>query len=201
LEVFFYIPKEKETDVLECGLRLKDWASRTINIDGVKKRYIPMLINPKDNLSKYNNADFVPLKIKVIPSEIFVSDGSVYREEDVDNPDNLYRRSLIFLDKYIFGSYRMPECLYPSSVSNELISKLDRHKDVPVLYDSSEELYLQHEFERGKETYDNFIDKVLYTYYEHLHSLGLCIRHYKTDDDIIVYESLVEGRIITVKRR
>jgi len=201
LEVFYYVPWEREGEVLEYGLRLRDWASRVIDIDGVRKRYIPLLLNPRDDPEKYKNGNFVPLKIQVVPSEIFVADGAVYREEDIDKPDNLYRRSLVFMDKYIFGSYRKPECLYPSNIPAELISRMDRHKDVPVLYDSSEELYLQHEFERGRETYENFIDKVLYAYYERLCSLGLCKRHYKTEDDIIVYESLTDGRIITIKRR
>lgn len=210
MEAFFYIPKNRESDVLNLGLRLREWGNRTVNVSGTGKLYIAMLLNPKDDLLKYNDNNYVPLKIDVNPNETFVADGAIYRDDGYNNLNNnsgeedevvdLYARSMTLLNKYIFGTFRMPECLIPKSILSEEISVLDKRIDVPVLYNSSEEFYLEHEIERCNQTYDNFLDKLLYHYYEHMVSIGMANRYYSNDNDIVIYESLVDGKVVTVRK-
>lgn len=200
MEVFFYVPKDKVDKVIECGLRLNEWSNRTININGVQKRYIAMLLNPKDDLVKYNDEKYIPLKIEVDPTEVLVADGALYRDEDKGASGSLYERSLVLLDKYIFGSFRLPECLMPATIPNRLISKMDKRIDVPVLYDRSEEIYLQYHLERCKDSFDDFIERLFHAYYESLVEKGLCVKHYTNEASIIVYESLLDGQVMTVRR-
>lgn len=200
MEVFFYIPVGDADRALECGLRLSQCAERTITLLGVKKQFIKTLLNPKDDDRFYDDR-FVPLKVEVNPSEVFIADGTLYDDALNKSGDmELYGDSIILADKYIFGKYRKPECLIPFTISGESMTIMNKQIDVPVLYDNSEEFYIINEFERGKELYADFEEKVLYEFYKSLADKGLFKKYFTDDGSYCIFESVDDGRIISIKR-
>jgi chloramphenicol O-acetyltransferase len=80
----------------------------------------------------------------------------------------IYIKSIIPLKDYIFGSFRFPECLVSSTIMPEQISILDKRLDSPILYDNSEELYVNNIIESYKEEHGDFQDVLLYSFYSKL---------------------------------
>jgi hypothetical protein len=66
------------------------------------------------------------------------------------------------VEEYTFGLYRLPECLITSTVIPEQISLLDKRLDSPILFNSSEELYINNVIEDFKQEYNDLNDRLLF---------------------------------------
>jgi predicted metal-dependent phosphoesterase TrpH len=84
----------------------------------------------------------------------------------------LYRETIVPLKDYIFGTYRLPECLVTTTVIGGNISVLNKNLDSPVLYTDSEELYINNILEYYKETGEDFSNSILYYFHLKLAELG-----------------------------
>lgn len=131
--VYHYVSKEKATDYLKYGIRLSKQFDKEVVLNGYWKQCITALLNPKDNLEKFNSDNDIALKIEVSPDYCKIVESSEEKE-------NL---KAIDYENYILGTFLHPEVLITTSVLPEKISVLNKDIDVPVLYDNSEDYYYQ----------------------------------------------------------
>jgi hypothetical protein len=180
VDLYYYVPIEEVGYVVECGLKLSRWFDREELIEGNYKKCLTALLNPKDDIEKYNSNHLVCVKIEIEPEYCFVGDRYLYNG-GLELPEvmKIYRSSIIPISKYIFGTHRLPECLVTSTVIGGHISILNKRLDSPVLYENSEALYINNTMEYYKEVDANFNNASLYYFCEKLTELG---RFKKFDD-------------------
>lgn len=173
IEVYYYLPAEELDVSVECGLKLSKWFEKEVIIEGDLKKCMTAWLNPKDNIGKYKSDEFICVKLEISPKYCFVADKNLYRTA-LKNPElmNLYLKSIIPVEKYIFGSYRLPECLITSTVIGEYVSVLNKRIDTPILFERSETLYINNLIETSREKNNNFYDVLLYYYYSKLANSG-----------------------------
>ena len=169
VEVYFYIPAKDVENAVECGLKLSEWFSKEVEIDGSKRKCISALLNPRDDQNKYMSEEFKCVKLEVMLKYCHIADASLYKTGlTVPEVMKMYQQTIIPVDKYTFGKYRLPECLVTSTVVGDGISVLDKRLDSPVLFNGSEELYVNGITENFKEKYEDFGDALLYSFYSKL---------------------------------
>lgn len=200
VEVYFYIPAQHTDHTVECGLKLSQWFDREVEIAGEIRKCMAALLNPKDDMDKYRSEDYRCLKLQLEPRYCFVADRYMY-EVGMDNPEimELYQKSVISIEDYIFGSYRLPECLVTSTVIPGYISILNKKLDSPVLFDRSEELYLNNVIEAYKEIYDDFNDTLLYFFYSRLSDIGKMKKIESKRQDVTVFLEPSSGKTMVVR--
>lgn len=173
VEVYFYIPVQQADNAVECGMKLSEWYSREIESGGERKKCISALLNPRDDHDRYMSQDYRCLKLEVQSKYCFAADSLLY-EPGLVHPEvmEMYKNSIIPIEKYTFGDYRLPECLVTGTVIGENIRVLGRGLDTPVLYNNSQELYFNNILEGFREEHDDFDDSLLYHFFKRLHIEG-----------------------------
>lgn len=166
MEVYYYIPNSEVLDAVECGIKLSKWFNKEVEIEGYKRKCISALLNPKDDMESFKMKHLKCLKLEVAANHCFVAEKYFY-EIGLNNPGimDIYIKSIIPVKEYIFGSYRLPECLVTTTVIGGQISVMDKRIDSPVLFSSSEELYVNNIIENYREKHDDFNDTMLYYFY------------------------------------
>ena len=200
VEVYFYLPAENVTNAVECGLKLSEWYSREINIEGRPRKCISALLNPRDDMVKYMSPSYKCLKMEIMPKYCYVGDGLLYRT-GLENKEamDMYVNSIVPVEKYSFGHFRLPECLVTSTVIGDHVSVLDKRLDSPVLYNNSEELYVGNIIEDFKEKYDNFNDALLYLLFIKLAEAGRYRIINGEESGVAVFVGNSGGRIYTIR--
>jgi len=180
VEVYYYIPAQKVNDAVECGLKLSVWYDKETIIEGSSRKCITALLNPKDDMEKYMSSDYRCVKLEIDQKYCYVADRYLY-QIGLSEPQvmEMYIESIIPVQDYIFGSYRLPECLVTSTVIGGHISVLNKNIDSPVLFDNSEELYINNIVEMYKENHNDFINDMLYYFYC---NLTMCGKYEKYED-------------------
>ncbi len=201
VEVYYYIPAEEVENAVECGLKLSVWFDKEVHIWHDKKKCLSALLNPKDDMEKYRSESLRCVKLELYPRYCFVADRYLY-EVGLNHPEvmKLYLDSVMPIENYTFGLYRLPECLVTSTVIGDQISLLDRRLDSPILIDKSEELYLNNLIEDYKEENPGFNDTLLYYYYCNLVQKGKLIKIEEEGKDIVVFLDNEIGRAYTIKK-
>ncbi|EPR14326.1 hypothetical protein [Ruminiclostridium papyrosolvens] len=172
-EVYYYVNSDKVSDILDCGLKLSAFFDKEVMIEGDIQQCFAGLINPRDDMNSYNSESLTCIKINVRSDKCYVADRFVY-ETIKEKPENLelYNKSVIPLEKYIFGTYRKPECLITSTILAGEAARLDRCMDLPVIYENSETLYINNIINNFREQYDKFDDYLLYSFFSRLEEMG-----------------------------
>lgn len=200
VEVYFYMPADRAENVTECGMKLSEWYDREINIDGAYRKCISTLLNPRDDIAAYKSQNCRCIKLEVNSKYCYVADGFLYRM-CANRPEimKMYEESIVPVEEYRFGKYRMPECLVTCTVVGNSISLLDRRRDTPILFSSSEELYFNNVVEGFREEHDDFNDAILFYLLNALADAGSVkkVVDEKTCMAIFVEEKC--GRVFTVK--
>jgi len=111
----------------------------------------------------------------------------------------IYNKSIIPLKDYIFGAFRLPECLVSCTVMPEQISVLDKRLDSPILYDNSEELYINNIIESYKEEHEDFQDVLLYSFYSKLAEQKNFDMIVDDDNKIAIIIDKDKGKSISIK--
>jgi len=199
VEVYYYVPADKVEDAVECGLKLSVWFDKEVMIDGSLRKCISGLLNPKDDMEKYRSADLRCVKLEVSPEYCYVADKYLYLA-GLNNPEvmELYHRSIIPVEKYTFGSYRLPECLVTSTIIGGQIALLGK-MGPPILFDSSEELYINNIIEGYREQHDDFNDAMLYYFFCKLAENQKIDKIEDNEKGIAVFIDRMNGRAITIK--
>ncbi|MCX8130762.1 MAG: hypothetical protein N3I35_11760 [Clostridia bacterium] len=200
IEVYYYIPVEEAGNAVECGLKLSKWFDKEVVVNGEIKKCISALLNPRDDLEKFRSAGLKCIKLELSPSYCFVADNSLY-EIGTNSADimKVYEKSVIPAENYVFGTYRMPECLVTCTVIPGQISALDRHLDSPILYNNSEELYVNNIIEGYKEENIDFNDTMLYCFYSKLSEEGVFTRVEDKEKGLAAFTDVKAGKVYTIK--
>jgi len=169
VEVYYYLPVEEVTHAVECGLKLSKHYDKEVLIQGESRKCISALINPRDDLEKYRSERLRCVKLELPYDYCYVADKSLY-EVGLNSSEamELYRRSVVPVQEYKFGMYRLPECLVVSTIIPGQISVLSKMLDSPILYHNSEELYINNIIENYKDGHGYFNDAMLYSFYSRL---------------------------------
>jgi len=200
MEVYYYIYANKAEIALDCGLKLSENYSRVINIDGVEKRYMSTLLNPKDDMEKYKSSEYKCLKFELPTNNCIVADSYLYIiGESLQEAMGLYVESIKLVNNYAFGTFRLPECLVSSTILPEQISILDKRLDSPILYDNSEDLYINNIIEINKEKHDDFEDILLYCFYLKLAESNKVKMIEDKENRITVFIDNENGNTVTLK--
>lgn len=200
MEVYYYIDANKAEITLDCGLKLSENYSRVINIDGVEKRYISTLLNPKDDMEKYKSAEYKCLKFELPTNICIVADSYLYIiGESSQEAMRLYVESIKPVNNYAFGTFRLPECLVSSTILPEQISMLDKRLDSPVIYDNSEDLYINNIIEINKEQHDDFQGILLYCFYLKLVESNKVKMIEDKENRIAVFIDNEDGKTVTLR--
>lgn len=200
IEVYFYVPARKAENAVECGIKLTEWYSREIVLDGERKKCISTLLNPRDDHEKYTSQEYKCLKLEVQSKYCYIAD-SLLHDAGRTHPEvmELYHRSILPVGDYTFGNYRLPECLVTCTVIGENISLLGRGLDTPLLYNNSQELYFNNLLEGLREEHEDFNDTMLYHFFKRLHEEGKAGFIEDPASGLAVFEDLRSGRAFPLK--
>lgn len=200
VEVYLYVPAEKTDVAVECGIKLSEWYSREVEIDGEMKKCITALLNPRDDYEKYLSVKFKCLKLEVPPKHCRVADTLLYKA-GLSYPEamDLYRHSIMPIENYTFGNYRLPECLITSTILGDQISLPGKGLDSPVLYSNSQELYFNNLLEGMKEAHDDLNDTLLYFFFKKLCEDGKAKGIEDNANGLAVFTYSGDGRTYTLK--
>ena len=200
VEVYYYIPADKADNAVECGIKRSIWFDKEVVINGESKKCITALLNPKDDMQKYRSDEYKCLKLELSPEYCFVADNCLYRV-GLEYPlvMEAYMNSIIPIEKYIFGSYRLPECLVTSTVIAGQVSVLDKRLDSPVLFDRSEDLFLNNIIATYREENEDFYDTMLYYFYCRLADAGKVKRIEDKAGKMAVFIDSGKGKAYTIR--
>ncbi len=200
VEVYYYLPADKANDIIECGMKLSEWYDKEVEIEGSVKKCLSALLNPKDDLEKYRSSEYRCVKLQTYQNYCFAADKYLYLAgENSPRLMDLYGRSVIPVKEYIFGSYRLPECLVTTTIIAGHISPLDKRLDSPVLFDNSEDLYINNIMEAYREEHNDFHDCLLYNFYCKLAEIGKVDKIEDVENRIAVFISKLSGEAVTIK--
>ena len=172
-EVYFYMPADKAGNAVDCGIKLTDWYSREVHIEGSIKKCMAALLNPRDEYDKFRSDKYKCLKIDIQSRYCYVADRLLYEAgRSSRQAMELYERSIVPIEDYVLGEYRFPEVLITSTILGENVSILGRKLDTPLMYDNSQELYFSGLMTRLKEENEELDDMLLYLYFKWLSDRG-----------------------------
>lgn len=175
---YFYINKNDAENAAECGLKLSVYGKEIYADKLTSDKIIRALISPKDDLASYNNDNLSCLKLDIPKGKLLVAEETYL---DTGNSE-WFNESIIHAEEYIFGTYRKPCYLITFTVNSDYIGVLDKDRDVPVLYDDSEELYIHKMRTRFEDGDENFYDKAMYGYLKVLQQNWKATIEWQSDD-------------------
>lgn len=175
---YFYIDKNYAEEAADCGLKLSIYGKDILAEKDHPIRAIKALLSPKDDIRQYGDKNLACLKLDIPNGKLLVA------EEIYLNTGNRewFNESVVHAENYIFGTYRKPCYLITFTVNSEYIGILDKSRDVPVLYDDSEELYVHNMKSEFEEKDESFYDKALYGYLDVLQRNWKATIEWQSDD-------------------
>lgn len=196
-EVYYYVRSEDAFNITDCGLKLSTFHDKEVIIQGEKKQCFSALLNPKDNMDLYKSLSYSCLKIQVKSEKCFIADRFIY--ETVQNQDiELYYKTIIPIEKYMFGTYRLPECLVTTTILPDEANVLDKRMDSPIIYTNSEELYINNILQELRDNYSDIDDSLLYLLFNELTNMGRLEKIENTTNGVSIFKNET-GRIYCVK--
>jgi len=201
VEVYYYVPQDKVVNCLECGLKLSEWHEKEVHIGLENKKCFSALLNPKDDMDRYKSSAYRCVKLELYPRYCFVADSYLY-ELGLKHPEimDLYIESVMPIENYTFGLYRLPECLVTTTVIPDQISLLDRRLDSPILFNSSEELYINNVIEEFKQEYDDLNDRLLYCFLKGSADEGKLELVEEEENSMVAFVDKKIGRAFTIRK-
>lgn len=199
VEVYYYLPEEEVENAVECGIKLSQFFDKEVEINGSSKKCLTAFLNPKDDIEKYKSEKLKCIKLELDPKYCFVADKFLYKmSTGFPQAKELFTKSIIPIENYIFGSYRVPECLVTTTVINGQVGILDKRMDSPILFGSSEELYVNNIIESYREKYEDFNDAMLYSFFYKLIETGKMDVIEDKEKKIAVFVDKEKGKNYTI---
>jgi hypothetical protein len=175
---YFYIDKNDAEEAADCGLKLSLYGKEVLAEKDHPIRAIMALVSPKDDIAGYNNEKLACLKLDIPKGKLLVAE-EIYLET---GNREWFNESVVHAENYIFGTYRKPCYLITFTISSDYVGILDKSRDVPVLYDDSEDLYRYKVKAEFEDKDDNFYDKALYGYLDVLRRNWKASIEWQSDD-------------------
>lgn len=135
--VYYYTKNENLPIFLKYGIRLSKNFDKELNINGYTKPFLIGMLNPKDDLEKYNSQKYTCLKLDIINDHLKIIDMSVINNYSGE------QLSYSQINTYIFGTLKNPIVLIDTSVIADKISLYNKNIDIPILYDNSEDFFYE----------------------------------------------------------
>ncbi|MCX7772646.1 MAG: hypothetical protein N2376_05975, partial [Clostridia bacterium] len=65
--LYFYVPRIKTSDIVECGLKLSEWYDREISLPGADgtRKVLKTLLHPRDDAKKLKDNSYQCLRLEV----------------------------------------------------------------------------------------------------------------------------------------
>ncbi|NLE23993.1 MAG: hypothetical protein GX625_01415 [Clostridiaceae bacterium] len=189
-DLYFFVPKEKIEDVVDCGLKLSEWYDREITLPGTSesRKVLKAFLNPRDDIKMLKDPNYQCVRLQVDLEYCRVADASLYRMGQEDSGiKELYDKNIIHLKDYCFGTFRNPEVLVTTSVLPEFIKVTGTALDIPLLYENSENLYLVNLMEKQEEQYNDSGNHLLYAFFSYLESKGKATRFEDKEHKNVVF--------------
>jgi len=164
--VYFYVPVEKTNDVVECGLKLNEWKDREQQTpwNFGPQPCLCALLHPEDDKRSRDRA-YQCIKINIPAEDCIIADGDLYKlSREYPDIKKKYIDTMVPLNRYLFGSFRNPECLIFTTILGEQISVYGKGLDDPILYENSETLYFNNILERYNDRYSGINRELLYCF-------------------------------------
>ncbi len=170
VEIYYYAKTENLSNILDCGLKLSACYNREVVIDGERVICFSGLLNPKDDMELYKSSEYTCLKIQAKNEKCFIADRFLHENANKleSSEMELYYKSVVPINKYIFGAYRLPECLITTTILPGEAAVLDKRMDSPVIYSNSEELYINNVLQDLREQLAESDDFLLYYFFDRL---------------------------------
>lgn len=194
MEMYYYILNNEKENALSCGIKLSVKADKKILINGYATPCISALLNPKDDLPKYKSDQYACLRIELKAEYCYIANKALCGSTETEE---LYAQSIISPSEYVFGTYRIPECLITCTILPDSISLANKAIGYPVLYNNSEELYINNLIEELKEKHENFNETIFNLFFHKLASKG---QLKKLENGNLTVFSSPTGEIYTVKK-
>ncbi|MBE5821959.1 MAG: hypothetical protein E7311_05165 [Clostridiales bacterium] len=154
LDIFYYVKTNELDDILNYGIKLSESYTRKLHLNGTEKLFLTGLLNPKDEIEKFNSDDYTCLKLNLNIATLKVADSALYGSK-------YYENTIIPYAEYELGKYMQPEVLISMSILPEIIEEINYYIDSPLLYDNSKELYVNNLIEKISNQLDNSQDVML----------------------------------------
>lgn len=136
--IYYYVDSSKIDKIRSFGLKLSENFTHTIPIGDLPKRVFVGLLNPRDDMFKYNSKEYTCIKVNLYPEQCYVlNEVSLI----ITPKDGNY--GLIPLGDYLYGFYEKPRVVFNTSILPEQIEILDDVMDEPILFESSKDLFYQ----------------------------------------------------------
>lgn len=139
--IYFYVNSSKLNETLRYGIKLSQNFLYNIPIKGVEKKCMVGLLNPKDEIHKFQSEEYVCLKLNLYPEQCYI-----INEVSLIIPPKEYE--IINLKDYKYGEFESPRVLFSCSILPEEITLLNKTIDEPLLFDNSKDLYYQIKIEK-----------------------------------------------------
>jgi hypothetical protein len=198
--VYFYIPSDKLEDVTDCGIKLSEWKDRdqATRWSSIPKPCLCAFLHPLDD-RRHQDPSYRCVKLDIPVEYLVVANRDLYRLSlEYSDIEQIYIDTMVPLQRYIFGSFRRPECLVFTTVLSEQIKPLGRGLDEPILYESSETLYVNNLLEKYNDRYDDFNQVLLYSFLTLQQQKGFIDGLHSTDERLAVFFDSEEKQHITV---
>lgn len=135
--IYYYTKKENLPIFLKYGIRLSKNFDKELNINGYVKPYLIGLLNPKDDMQKYNSNDFTCLKLDILDDHLKVVDKNIINNSSGTQIE--YSQ----INTYILGTIKNPIVLADTSVISNKICVYNKNIDIPLLYNNSEDFFYE----------------------------------------------------------
>lgn len=200
--LYFYVPKDKIKDIIECGIKLSEWFDREIELPGTvgARKAMPALIHPRDDGAKSKSKDFKCIRLEVNPDYCRVGDAALY-QIGLHNQTVMqkYLETVVPLSSYKFGTFRSPECLLFTSTLPERIEEIGKALDSPILFESSEWLYLKNTMERYEQELNDSGNTMLFAYCCFLEGKGRLERISDQETGMTIFSDRDQGDYVILK--
>lgn len=145
--IYYYVKNSILDETLRYGIKLSTFYSHQLPINGIEKKCMIGLLNPKDDLNRFNSEDYTCLKLSLRPEQCYVIN-------DVALVLPPKRYNIINLKKYLYGTFESPRIIITTSILPEAISVMNKTIDEPLLFDNSKDLYYQNKIKEMIEEND-----------------------------------------------
>ena len=152
MKAYYFVPTSEADEILECGLEISRGqyvVSRFMQNAG---RCFDARLHPGDYPSEAFGPDRTCLKIDLDQVRAFVAEDAFW---DIEVPEEQkkqwFEASILPAEEYKLGTYRKPLCLIANTVLPQAMGVYDKLIDEALLYETSEELYLNGLFSQAEE--------------------------------------------------
>lgn len=143
-DVYLHVPKSDIDDVTDCGMKLSEYSTSTISVNGTSYDCMCGYLHPADAKFDERDGEMVCVRAEVKEQYCYIGDADLHviarRSGGVLEK---YQQSIVPICEYKLGTYRNPECYVTCTIIGDSIYDVQNGDSAPLLYNSSEDLYYE----------------------------------------------------------